>query len=73
MTTLLTALIVLAMAFNVYATVVLRRSPRHDRRQKRLQLGLIWLLPVIGADSCSSCDSSAGDGCGGGDVGGGGD
>ena len=49
MSTLLTVLIALAFAFNVYASVLLVRSPRFERQQKRMQLALIWLLPVIGA------------------------
>lgn len=49
MNSLFFLLIALAGALNAYATVVLVRSPRYDRRQKWRQGGLIWLLPVIGA------------------------
>jgi len=41
--------LVLVFALNVYATLCLYRSPLYDARQKRPQLFLIWLLPVLGA------------------------
>lgn len=46
---MLSLLMTLAVVLNAYATVVLVRSPRYERRQKWLQCGLIWLLPVFGA------------------------
>lgn len=46
---MLSLLMTLAVVLNAYATVVLVRSPRYERRQKWMQCGLIWLLPVIGA------------------------
>lgn len=49
MTTLLSVLAALGIALNVYATVVLVRSPRYDAQQKWFQFGIIWLLPAVGA------------------------
>lgn len=49
MTTLLFVLVALAIVLNAYATLVLARSPRYDLRQKWLQLGIVWLLPLVGA------------------------
>ncbi len=49
MNTLAETLIVLLVALNGYASLVLVRSPYYDARQKLLQLAIIWLIPVIGA------------------------
>jgi len=39
----------LLAAFNVYASRLALRSRLNDRSQKRAQLLLIWLVPVLGA------------------------
>jgi len=44
-------LIILAVlvAFNVYASRLALRSPLNDRWQRRAQLLLIWLVPLVGS------------------------
>lgn len=49
MTTFLLVALALLSTLNAYATQRLRRSTLYDARQKRPQLFLIWLLPVLGA------------------------
>jgi hypothetical protein len=34
---------------NVYASVVVFRAPLSSNAQKAMQLGFVWLLPLIGA------------------------
>ncbi len=45
----LTVTVVVAVILNICATFVLARSARYDTQQKWWQMGIIWLLPVIGA------------------------
>ena len=42
-------LVVAALAFQVWVTLRVRRTPIYDREQKSAQSKLIWLLPVVGA------------------------
>lgn len=42
-------LLTIALGFQVWVTVRLRRTPIFDGSQKRAQTKLIWLLPVVGA------------------------
>jgi hypothetical protein len=39
----------LVVAFNAHASLVALRSKLSDRKQKRAQLLLIWLIPFLGA------------------------
>lgn len=39
----------LAVALNVFATLLIVRSDRYDTPQKCYQAALVWLIPVIGA------------------------
>jgi len=43
------AIVVAALAFQLWVTWRLRRTPIYDGSQKRAQAKLIWLLPVVGA------------------------
>ncbi len=43
-----------ALAGNLIATVVILRSDFYSPLQRRLQLALVWLIPVIGAACCMS-------------------
>jgi hypothetical protein len=43
------SLLTLALVFQVWVTVRLRRTPIFDGSQKRAQTKLIWLVPVVGA------------------------
>lgn len=49
MRTLLALALLLVFILNVYATLRLYLSPLFEARQKTPQLGMIWLLPVLGA------------------------
>ena len=51
MTTLLGAgiAVLVAMVLNVIATVRVARSYLYTQSQKRMQLGLIWIVPLAGA------------------------
>jgi hypothetical protein len=52
MSTMATVLLVLAIGavlWNVAATIAAVRLPSISARQKRLQILLIWLLPIVGA------------------------
>ena len=42
----------IALAFNVVASVLVLRAKFYDRAQKRNQLALIWLLPMVGSVLC---------------------
>lgn len=42
------------LAGNLTATVVVLRSDFYSPLQRRLQLALVWLIPVIGAACCAS-------------------
>jgi hypothetical protein len=42
-------LLAAALAFQVWVTLRVRRTPIYDRAQKSAQSKLIWLLPVVGA------------------------
>lgn len=46
---LLLAIVAVVVAFNAYASRLALRSRLNDRQQKRAQLLLIWLVPVLGA------------------------
>lgn len=49
------ALVAIAvLAGNLIATVTILRSDFYSPRQRRLQLALVWLVPVIGAACCFS-------------------
>lgn len=48
----LLALLALVILFNVVASMLVLRAKYFDRTQKRNQLVLIWLLPVIGSLLC---------------------
>jgi hypothetical protein len=49
------ALIAIAvLAGNLIATVTIWRSDFYSPLQRRLQLALVWLIPVIGAACCIS-------------------
>ena len=37
------------VALNIWATVAVLRASMYELRQKRLQLALVWLVPVLGA------------------------
>ena len=39
----------LLVLFNVYASLLVRRAEGFERSQKRNQLLLVWLVPIIGA------------------------
>ena len=41
--------VLVAGAFQAYVSVRVSRSPSYTEQQKRLQLLLLWLLPVFGA------------------------
>lgn len=43
------AIVIAALAFQLWVTWRLRRTPIYDGSQKRAQAKLIWLLPVVGA------------------------
>ena len=43
-----------ALAGNLIATVAILRSDFYSPLQRRLQLALVWLIPVIGAACCMS-------------------
>lgn len=49
MPTLLAFALLLIFILNVYATLRLYLSPLFEPRQKWPQLGMVWLLPVLGA------------------------
>lgn len=49
MRTLLALALLLVFILNVYATLRLYLSPLFEPRQKWPQLGMVWLLPVLGA------------------------
>jgi len=42
-------LVVAALAFQIWVTLRVRRTPIYDGAQKSAQSKLIWLLPVVGA------------------------
>ena len=42
-------LLVAALAFQIWVTLRVRRTPIYDGAQKSAQSKLIWLLPVVGA------------------------
>lgn len=42
------------LAGNLFATVVVLRSDFYSPLQQRLQLALVWLIPVLGAACCAS-------------------
>jgi hypothetical protein len=46
---LLFLIVAVLAAFNAYASRLSLRSSLNDRSQKRAQLLLIWLLPLLGA------------------------
>jgi len=46
---LLSSIVAVVVAFNVYASWVALRSQLSNRGQKKAQLLLIWLVPVLGA------------------------
>ena len=41
--------ILVALAFQVWVTIKVRRSGEYDAGQKNVQTKLIWLLPILGA------------------------
>lgn len=41
--------ILVALAFQVWVTIKVRRSSEYDAGQKNAQTKLIWLLPILGA------------------------
>ena len=49
MNIILLVLVALATILNVKAMLVLFRSPYYDTKQKIFQLGLVWLVPILGA------------------------
>ncbi len=46
---LLISIVAVLVALNVYASWLALRSQLNDRAQKKAQLFLIWLVPIIGA------------------------
>lgn len=50
----LTFVAIAVLAGNLIATVVVWRSDFYSPLQRRLQLALVWLIPVIGAACCIS-------------------
>lgn len=42
-------LVAVALVFQIWVTLRVRRSAQYDSAQKSAQTKLIWLLPVIGA------------------------
>lgn len=48
-TGLVALLVAIFLALNAWASLVAIRSPRYENYQKRLQVLLIWLVPVVGA------------------------
>ena len=46
---LLTALLASSVAYASFVTLLLARAETYSLRQKRVQLLLVWLLPVVGA------------------------
>lgn len=41
--------VISALAFQIWVTLRVRRSTQYAASEKRAQLSLIWVLPVIGA------------------------
>jgi hypothetical protein len=41
--------IFLVIALQLWVSIYVARSTLYERRQKQLQIALVWLLPVIGA------------------------
>jgi hypothetical protein len=41
--------VVAALAFQIWVTLRVRRSSQYAPAEKRAQMSLIWLLPIIGA------------------------
>jgi len=50
--------IAIVVALNVWATVVVVRNEEPQTHTRRRQLGLIWLLPVLGATLCLAIHAS---------------
>ena len=50
----LTFVAIAVLAGNLIATVIVWRSDFYSPLQRRLQLALVWLIPVIGAACCTS-------------------
>ncbi|WP_408951329.1 hypothetical protein [Lysobacter sp. Hz 25] len=50
--------IAIVVALNVWATVVVVRNEEPQTQTRRRQLGLIWLLPVLGATLCLAMHAS---------------
>ena len=51
MDTLIVAVAVCLVAINVVVTVVLVRSLTIPRKQRLAQLGIVWMVPIVGAAS----------------------
>ena len=51
MDTLIVAVAVFLVAINVVVTVVLVRSLTIPRKQRLAQLGIVWIVPIVGAAS----------------------
>lgn len=50
----LTFIAVAVFVGDLFATVVVLRSDFYSPLQQRLQLALVWLVPVLGAACCAS-------------------
>ncbi|ALN64644.1 hypothetical protein GLA29479_3793 [Lysobacter antibioticus] len=50
--------IAIVVALNVWATVVVVRNEEPHTQTLRRQLGLVWLLPVLGATLCLAIHAS---------------
>lgn len=51
---LLACIATAVLAGNLIATVIVLRSDFYSSLQRRLQLVLVWLIPVVGAACCMS-------------------
>lgn len=49
MTTALLLIATLLVALNIKATLALAKSSRYEKKQKQLQVALIWFVPFIGS------------------------
>lgn len=48
------AAVILAITYQIYVSRLVLKSIEHTKRQRQLQVLLIWLLPVVGAVVCQA-------------------
>jgi ACR3 family arsenite efflux pump ArsB len=51
-TVIITALLLVVIAYQVYVTVRVVKSDQYSPTQRMLQIALVWLVPVVGAAIC---------------------